>query len=785
EVEYAQEENAPATTGALRKSRGDVDKSQVYQNEQAGRQNALSQSKSKLLQRYASNTVVQAGYGDPGWGWSDYTLTWSGPVLPDQHVRLVVTPAWATRLLRVAFVALLALLLVRLVRISRATTGVAKPPLAAALVAAALLVPSIAGAQAIPSDELLEQLRARVLVAPDCAPSCGALASARVAATGDSVRMALEYHVAAERIAVPLPGADELLAVQSLSVDGRAEAGVVRATDGSGEWIVLPRGVHRVEIVARAAAVEKVNVRFPLAPGLVSFEGNGWEAAGIRDDRLLTDSLELTRTRAAESAVASGVAQQFPPFVQVVRSITLGIDWDVYTEVRRVAPAADAFSVELPLLPGEQVLSSELKVKDGRITVPFQAGAVSMSWTSRLDRAKAHLVLEAPALAGHAETWIVQATPMWNLRYSGVPPVYPEGEDWSHEFHPLPGEKLELDIDRPEAVKGPTLAIDGVTLSEDVGKRATTHVLEMDLRSTQGGQHVVVLPAGAEVLGVTMGGETINVRPEKGRLSLPIKPGSQHAQVRWRETRDIGFVTRTDAVDVGAQASNINVAIHLPADRWVLAAGGPRVGPAVLYWGELLVMAIVAWFLSRLKRTPLRFHHWLLLGLGFSMASWWALLWFVAWLFALDARNRSPNLASSLAFNLRQIGLVLLTFVALPCLWFAIDSGLMGAPDMKIVGNSSYATDLRWFQDRTDGALPGTWAWSVPMWLYRAAMLAWALWLANALVKWLRWGWAAYSNGGHWRELARRAPAAPAVAAAAPAHPEAPVPGDRVDDPKN
>ena len=70
-------------------------------------------------------------------------------------------------------------------------------------------------------------------------------------------------------------------------------------------------------------------------------------------------------------------------------------------------------------------------------------------------------MLEAPELSGHAETWIVQATPMWNLRYSGVPAVYVEGEDWSHEFHPLPGEKLELDIDRPEAVKGTTLAIDG------------------------------------------------------------------------------------------------------------------------------------------------------------------------------------------------------------------------------------------------------------------------------------------------------------------------------------
>ncbi len=755
----------------------------VFKVERESVSNAVQQSKSKLLQRYASNTVVQAGYGDPGWGWSDYQLSWSGPVLPDQHVRLVVTPAWATRLLRVALVALLVLMLARLVRISRQTTGTAKP--LGPVLAAALLLPGIASAQAIPTDELLEQLRQRVIEAPDCAPACAALASARISAADDVVRIALEYH-AAERVAVPLPGADALLSVESLSVDGRAEAGVRRAEDGTGDWIVLARGVHRVDIVARAAVVEKVNVRFALAPGLIAFDGNGWDAAGIQDGRLLTDTLELTRTRVAESAAASGVAQQFPPFVQVVRSITLGIDWDVYTEVRRIAPAGDAFSIELPLLPGEQVLSSDLKVRDGRITVPFQGGAGSMSWSSRLDRENAKLVLEAPALADHAETWIVQATPMWNLRYSGVPPVYPEGAEWSHEFHPLPGEKLALDIDRPAAVQGPTLALDGVTLVATVGKRATEHTLDMDLRSTQGGQHVVTLPDGAEVLGVTMNGATINVRPEKGKLSLPIKPGSQHAQVRWRDTREIDFATRVPAVNVGAQASNINVALHLPADRWVLATGGPRVGPAVLYWGELAVMALVAWFLSRLKRTPLRFHHWLLLGIGFSMASWPALVVFVAWLFALDARGRSPALQGDLLFNLRQLGLVLLTFVALVLLWPAIQAGLLGTPDMHLVGNSSDPMNLRWFHDRTDGALPTAWAWSVPMWVYRAAMLAWALWLANALVKWLRWGWAAYTNGGHWRETAkRRPPAAAAAPADAATYPVEPAGSDRIDDPKN
>ena len=33
----------------------------------------------------------------------------------------------------------------------------------------------------------------------------------------------------------------------------------------------------------------------------------------------------------------------------------------------------------------------------------------------------------------------------------------------------------------------------------------------------------------------------------------------------------------------------------------------------------------------------------------------------------------------------------------------------------------------------------------------KLAILAWALWLAFALLKWLRWGWDCFSAGGLWK----------------------------------
>ena len=47
------------------------------------------------------------------------------------------------------------------------------------------------------------------------------------------------------------------------------------------------------------------------------------------------------------------------------------------------------------------------------------------------------------------------------------------------------------------------------------------------------------------------------------------------------------------------------------------------------------------------------------------------------------------------------------------------------------------------------------------------AMLLWALWLANALIGWLRWGFDAWSRGGYWRPRKPRAEEPPPVPNAA------------------
>jgi hypothetical protein len=327
----------------------------------------------------------------------------------------------------------------------------------------------------------------------------------------------------------------------------------------------------------------------------------------------------------------------------------------------------------------------------------------------------------------------------------------------SFEFHPLPGEKLTLRITRPQAAKGATRAVDSMRFAESVGQRATTSTLALTVRASQGGEEIVALAPSLEVVGATRDETALNLRARDGKLALPVAPGTQSFEIRLREETPLGFVARTPAIRLASPAANIDLALDLPADRWLLATFGPPSGPAVLYWSALAVVLVVAWAIARTRRTPLELWQLILLGLGFSTFSWIAPVVVVAWLAAIDWRMRAEPPKSVAAFDLVQIGIAALTVLALVCLLAAIPQGLLGSPDMQVAGNGSYGQSLRWFADRSNGASPTAGAITVPLWVYKVLMLAWALWLANAVVGWLRYGFAAWTRGGYWRSAPRKA----------------------------
>jgi hypothetical protein len=751
---------------------------------------SLSQSKTAFRQRYAQSTITQTGGGEPAWALGQqYRLYWSGPVVDTQSVRFLVSPPWLTRLLRVAMLVLLGTLIWRLIRVAFPPGGTssprgehsAAPPAAASPVAAvpgaclAILFaaalgfsdPAVAGGDVFPSGEMLEELRTRLLEAPECAPHCVDVAEARVDAREEVLKVLLTAHVQAAS-SLPLPEPDERLTLRAVRVDGEVRS-VLRFEREN--YIALPRGIHRVQLeyaFGNAAA----SLEFPIPPARVEFAGVGWHVEGIDENRLLNETLNFSRivadassgttarTAASESGeIAAGqhAAQQFPPFIHVRRDLDLDLDWSTSTQVMRIAPEEGGFTFPVPLLSGEHVTTPEVKVQDGRALAVFASNANNASWTARLDKTPT-IELVAPPLSERAESWRITVSPSWHLDWNGVPVTLSAGHagQVAFEFHPLPGEKLVLTLTQPVKSEGRVRAIDRVHLTSQIGQHASEYTLNFTLRASQGGEHRITLPEGLEVLDVRRDNMSLNLQARENHLSLPVSPGAQAYTLKLRRQGDVGWITTSPAIDLGLPAANIDLRTSLTERRWILAASGPAVGPAVLYWGELAAALIVAFLLARGGWTSLGRGQWFLLVLGFSTFSWLTLFYITLWLIVVDWRARTKSLAhgSPFWFNTMQVGIVALTVFMLVQLVSAVSTGLLSVPDMGIRGHGSGASQLNWFADQSQASLPTATVFSAPVWVYRFVMLAWTLWLAYALIRWLGRGLRAWLGQGYWKKIA-------------------------------
>ena len=760
-------EDAAAEAPAQRGSRDEYSSSVL-----SSRVQKKALSKDNLL--YDASARIQTGPGVPEWKWRAVSFGWNGPVSATQQVRPVLISLTVERVLTVLRVLLVLALAAVLLGARKLGGTVFRAGGKAAAMLAFLL--TIAGASAqtpIPDAATLDKLRARLLETSDAFPNAADIPSVTLTLNERKLTIDAEIH-AAVRTAVPLPGRLPAWSPVSVLVNDKPEA-ALRRDDGY-LWLVLEPGVHRVRVEGSLANVTEWEWTFLLKPRQVKIDAPGWTFSGVKPDGVPEAQVFFALKQKAAAGAASYDRQEVQSVAVIDRNLELGLIWQVRTTVARLSPVGKAVALRVPLLPGENVLSSNAVVKDGFIEVRLGAQEQTFTWESGLAVVPA-LKLAARADDAWVERWHLVASPVWNVSLTGLPPVFeadaPQlitsnrtiiagGGDFIPTWQPWPGESVELAISRPEAIAGATVTVSRGTHEITLGKRQRTSKLDLSLRCSLGEDFLVGLPADAEITGLTHNGKTIPVRKDGGNLIIPVRPGEQTVGIGWKTNIALDFRAEAGEVRLPVESANVQTVISVPDDRWVLWADGPRRGPAVRFWGILICSLLAAVALGRVARSPLHTVAWMLLVIGLTQVPLPAALAVVGWLFLLGWRGSDAfQRLGNRSYNALQIFIILLTATALGILLTAVGEGLLGSPEMFISGNGSTSTALRWFQARCDGLLPRPGCYSISIWWYRFFMLAWALWLAASLIHWLRRGWQAFSSGGCFRTKPKAAPAPP------------------------
>jgi len=707
---------------------------------------------SKKLNQIDPDARIQTGPGLPSWDSHRVELRFDGPVTNGQTIKLYLVPPWLTRALRVLAIALLLLLAWRMLDMRKPPKGTRRGIGALVVAALTAYAPTAASAE-FPPPEMLKELEQRLAQQPVAAPRAG-IQSMLLRVDESTYEAKLNVHVL-QWSAVPLPVDTKTAEPVSVTIDGVFVGDrLYRANNQL--WLLVPKGRHAIELKAYLPPRDQLQIPLPLRPARVESDLTDWAIEGVDANGVPAQVINLIRTsKDTATAQTKLTPRTLPGFVRINRVLRFGIDWEVHTTVKRESPRGSGLSVSVPLLDGESVVSASTRVVNGAVQVSLGPSQSSVSWKSRLEPVE-KLNITAPDNSAWLETWRLDVGPIWHVKTEGLAPVHHQDEarNWLPTWHPWPGESIALTVTRPLGTDGRTSTINSSELIVKPGNRATDLTLLFSLISSQGGQHKFALPPNVKLQKVQVNGRSQPIRQEGDQVVLPVVPGKNDFQVQWRDPTGITTQWQTPSFQLADAHVNATTKVQWPRDRWTLWTTGPLMGPAILFWGILAVVLVASFVLAfGLKGLPLGLVSWFLLGVGLSQVWVLAALIVVAWFVLLRYRSTLGVHTSVWTFNTIQVVIVIVTLMTIAVLFGAVQAGLLGYPNMQITGNGSNGWRYIWYQDRVDGAYPQGSVFSVPLLYYRIAMLAWALWLAFSLLKWLRWGWQSFSSGGLWRAI--------------------------------
>ncbi|MCF8059048.1 MAG: hypothetical protein K9K67_07115 [Bacteriovoracaceae bacterium] len=715
------------------------------------------------LNEYDPKAQIQTGPGIPQWKWGTIDFGWDGPVTKEQSVQLIALSPVLNKIVTLFRIILLLFLIYcfmdwESLKKSRNLKFLKEllPKMSLffiALIGTQILIHQDLQAQTIPSPQLLKELKEELLKPEECLPNCASLGAVNMTFNENALKIQLMVHVVKESF-IPIPGQREQWLPQSILVNGRGDSLIKR--EDTGLFLTLKPGVNNIVLQGALPIRSQVQINFPMAPVEFSYKGKGWSLEGLDSKKKVNGSITLNRLSKGDENVSKLESSLLPQFLQIKREFHFRVSWTVITTITRMTPPDQAVTFSFPKLVGETITSSNVVDSSDQVKINLGKGESRLSYSSILSQ-KSPLSLKATSSSLWTEVWEFHPGPIWRVGFESLTKglerttLLANNYNFSPIYHPWPNEALRVTIDKPQGASGKTITLNDTFLEISPGKRSTQYSLKATFKTSLGLTHNISLPEDIKIQAIKINNKIQTVELNKGFLALPFGVGEQKVEVLWNQKIGLTGNFKNPKVDLGLEGINLKIKVNIPRERWILAVGGPVMGPAVLFWGKLFALIILAFFLGKISWCPLSFLQWSLLFIGLTQGESSGIMFVTGYILFLCLRKSTFKTNRPWVYNLQSLLAIIGAFICIGTLITILSNGLLGGPIMGIVGNDSTAYVLNWFADRFLSTVPNIWIFSLPTFAYQVLMLFWAIWMSLAVVKWVPWIWEGLYGDGFYK----------------------------------
>jgi len=421
---------------------------------------AERKNKQAPLTQFAPHANLQTGPGLPQWQWRKTQLAWNGQVDYRQRLQLwFISPGMMFVLKWVQLLLIIALILRLLDMVRKPDKSILSG------IKWMLILPLLFGAGSdsfadLPDRKLLQELKSRLLKAPECLPACAQIARMSLAIDAEKFAIDLTVHVQHDT-AIPLPAQADHWMPGHVKLDGQESQILMRDKNGV-LWAFVPAGIHQLQLAGISPRRDKFSLPLTLKPHYVETRQQGWQIQGVYTDGQSDKVLQFKRLQRLEKSLESRVQPgELPAFIRIERTLNLGLDWTITTQLVRLNNSRAAVHIRYPLLAGESVTSAGIRVNNHHAELTLSGAQRRLIWQSILEK-QDKIELKAAQTTQWTELWRAHISPSWHVELAGIAVIQQQNADgeWLPEWRPWPGESVLLSIRKPQAVAGATLTID-------------------------------------------------------------------------------------------------------------------------------------------------------------------------------------------------------------------------------------------------------------------------------------------------------------------------------------